>query len=132
MPHPCPHHCPPERGGQALAVAAILAGIGLAIAARPVVNAARDVLEVVAIVIAAISALAGLAAGVAIALWLRRQHATARLGVSRHTPVPWRGSQAVSAPRPRAIEAPRTTLAELERLAAEHGYDVIRQAQDDD
>ena len=131
MPHPCPHHCPPERGGQALAVAAILVGIGLAVAARPVVNAARDVLEVVAIVITAISALAGLAAGVAVAVWLHRQHARTRLAVPRHTPALRRGPQALSAPRPRAIEAPTATLADLERLRAEHGY-VIRQAQDDD
>jgi hypothetical protein len=37
----------------------------------------------------------------------------------------------VSAPHRLAIEAPRPSLADLKALAAEHGYDVVRQERED-
>jgi hypothetical protein len=61
MPHPCPHHCPPERG-RGLAVAAVVAVVVIAsAAARPVVHAAETVLEVAAITAGAVLGLAAVA-----------------------------------------------------------------------
>jgi hypothetical protein len=74
MPHPCPHHCPPERGRGAavLAALAVLAVI-VAATARPVVHAAEDVLEVAAITAAVL--VVGLVAVVVVWRARRRPHA---------------------------------------------------------
>ena len=48
-------------------------------------------------------------------------------GVSRHVLVARRVPGTLSASRRRAIEAPRPGLADIEALAAEHGYDLTCQ-----
>jgi hypothetical protein len=73
MPHPCPHHCPPERGGRGLAaLAAIIALVIAAAAARPAVRAAETALQVAAITIGAVLALAALGAVAWVAVAVRR------------------------------------------------------------
>jgi hypothetical protein len=73
MPHPCPHHCPPERGGRGLAaLTAIIALVIAAVAARPAVRAAETALEVAAITIGAVLALGAIAAVAWVAVAVRR------------------------------------------------------------
>jgi hypothetical protein len=62
---------------------------------------------------------------VLLARYAVRSHARIRRAVSSHAPVVLRLAERGS--EPRAIEAPRRSLAELEAIAAEHGYDMISQ-----
>jgi len=115
MPHPCPHHCPPERGSGLGIIIAIAVLIGVVAAIRTAMPAiehgAELVLEVVAITVASITGLA-LVGGIAyVALRARASHVTDRQAIPSHsrTPVAQRVSWRLSAPRHRAIEAPRTS-----------------------
>ena len=84
MPHPCPHHCPPERGGRGLAaLAAIIALVIAAAAARPAVRAAETALQVAAITIGAVLALAALGAVAWVAVAVRRHELERRQGLAR-------------------------------------------------
>jgi uncharacterized membrane protein YebE (DUF533 family) len=110
MPHPCPHHCPPERGGLgAILLVLAVVVIGAAIA-RPVARAAEVVLEVVLITAASLAGLAVIS-GVAYVAWrVRRWQAVNRQAIPRQGHAALRGAQAVSAPQRRAIEAPRAVI----------------------
>jgi hypothetical protein len=114
MPHPCPHHCPPERGSGLGIIIAIAVLIGVVAAIRTAMPAiehgAELVLEVLVITVASIAGLAAIGAASYVALRIRRSHATARQALASHTPAIQRGSQALSARRHRAIEAPRPPL----------------------
>lgn len=110
MPHPCPHHCPKSGGGGLAAVLAVVAVVIVAAAARPAVHAAEDVLEVVIVAVASVAGLAVVGAAVIAAVRVHRWHARNRLDVARHAPIAQRGSQALSAPRASALEAPRHVI----------------------
>ena len=103
MPHPCPHHCPPERGGPVVLV--VLAVIAAAVLARPVVHAAATVLEVAAVVVGVVLGLAAVAAVVVLAARTRR-HAR-ELSYKRVVPrvAASRPAETLSEPQTRAIEA---------------------------
>lgn len=120
-------HCPGCNGGGGAAALVVLALVVIAAAiARPVVHAAVDVLEVAAIVVTAAAVLAVLAGVAYVALRVRRSRAIGTTAVSFPAPVVRRSSRALSAPRRRAIEAPPPSLADLQDLAARHGYDLTR------
>lgn len=124
MPHPCPHHCPPEgaKGGLVLAAAGVAVVVIIARAAEHAARAAEhvavDVLEVAAISLGSAAAVGVLTAVTVLAVRsLRRSHRALAAGVT--------GAQPLSAPQRLAIEAPRSSLADVKALAAEHGYDVV-------
>lgn len=117
----CHAHCP--RGGGSGAVLVVLAVIVIAATARAVIHAAELVLEVA--VIAAASVL-GLAAVGGIALLVQRVHrsqARALRGISRPALAVQKPAETLSAPQRLAIEARRPSLADLQDLAAQHGYE---------
>ena len=62
------------------------------------------------IAVASLAAAAVLAVGAYVALRIHRSHATARQALASHTPAIERGSQALSARRRPAIEAPSAAL----------------------
>jgi hypothetical protein len=122
MPHQvCHAHCP--KGGGSGAVLVLLAVVVLAAIARPVVHAASVVLQVVLITAASVAGLAVIAGVTYGAVRVYRRQAMDRQAISRHA----RTAQALSARPVAAIEAPRPGLADLRVLAAQHGYEVIRQ-----
>jgi hypothetical protein len=130
----CHQHCP--RGGfpAGLAVLVVIAALCAAAArsAAPAIeSAARAAIEVIKIAAISAASLCGVA-GLGWLVHARQQahggRATARQDVSRHAPIAQRAPEALSAPPRAAIEAPRPALADLKAMAAEHGYDVIRQA----
>lgn len=132
MPHPCPHHCPPGRGQSTAAlVAFVVLAVIIAAAARAIVHAAELVLEVAAIAVTSAVVLAVFGGVAYIAVRARRSRPNGITPGSFPAPVARRGVQAVSAPRRRAIEAPRANLADLEDLAAEYGYDIVRRDRGD-
>lgn len=50
MPHPCPHHCPPEGGGgRGAAVLVVVLAVLAAAVAGPVIHAAEVALQIVLI-----------------------------------------------------------------------------------
>jgi hypothetical protein len=111
MPHPCPHHCPPERRGTGAVLLAVLAVIVIAIAraiARPVEHAAELGLEVAVIAVASVGGLAAIGGIAYAALRARDQHATDRQAIARHAPQALNAVQSRTARR--AIEAPRPAL----------------------
>jgi hypothetical protein len=103
VPHPCPHHCPPERGGGLAAVAAVIAVVIAVVAAKPVVHAAETVLEIAAITVGAVLGLAATTAvtwaAVAVCRRERERRAIAAPSVRALPPA-----------RPRAIEAARAPV----------------------
>jgi hypothetical protein len=111
------HWTPCDRGGGGgggAAALVVLAVIVIAAIARPVAQAAdavlrvlADALEVAAIVLASAAGLAVLAGMAYGALTVYRWHARNRQAMSRHAPAVLSRSQAIPAPRRRAIEAPR-------------------------
>jgi hypothetical protein len=125
MPHPCPHHCPPERGsglGIIIAIAVLLGVVAAIRTAMPAIeHGAELVLEVLVITVASITGLAAIGAAAYVALRVHRSQARTRQALASHTPAIQRGSQALSAPRARAIEAARPRLIQLhpERIKEE-------------
>lgn len=126
----CHAHCPKPGGGLA-AVLVVLAAIVIAATARAVVHAAEFVLEVAAIAVTSAVVLAVLGGVAVVAARARRNRANRVTRVSFPAPVLRLTAESISAPRRRAIEAPRPSLAELEALAAEHGYDIVRRDRGD-
>jgi hypothetical protein len=106
-----------------------MAAVILAAAARPVVHAAEVTAEVILIAAASVTALVAIGAAALLVRYALRCRAMARRAVSSHAPVILRAAEART--EPRAIEAPRRSLADLKALAAEHGYDVIRRDPQD-
>jgi hypothetical protein len=75
MPHPCPHHCPPEGGGIPWALLGVLALVALGAAvAGPVVHAAEIALQIVLITVGVLVGLAMVTAAAVIALKVRHHH----------------------------------------------------------
>jgi hypothetical protein len=109
MPHPCPHHCPPERGGRGLAVLAALALVVIgAAAARPVVHAAETVLEVAAITLGIVAGMAAAGAVTWLAVAARRRQAQARpLPAGQARAIAARTARELPPGQARAIEPPR-------------------------
>ena len=122
----CHAHCPDDSG-------ALLAVLGLALAVVLAVIIGQVVESLFVAIVAASSVLG--AAGIGLFAYLiRRDRWSAAESRELAAPrvvvrvIPKRTAQAISAPRG-AIEAPRPGLADIEALAAERGYDVIRQAR---
>jgi hypothetical protein len=130
MPLPCPHHCPKPRGGGVAAVLVVVVVLAAAAVARPVVHAAEDMLKVALIAVASVAGLGAIGAVAYAAMRARASHATTGQTIVRHTPAIESSAQALSTPQPLAIEAPRPDLAVLKAMAAEHGYDVVRQTRE--
>ena len=110
----CHAHCPKGSGhGVVLLVAAVLIIAAVAHSIAHAAEHAADVmLEVAMIAVASLAALAVVAVAAYVAVRVHRRHATARQAIPRQAPAIQRGSQAVSAPQRRAIEAPRAALDE--------------------
>jgi hypothetical protein len=108
MPHPCPHHCPPEGGGGIIAVAiGVLAVVFVAAAvARPVIHALEVALEIVVITVGGLASAALFTIVAMIAVRVRRRQLAARPPVRL---VSVRPVQAIPAAQPRAIGAARTS-----------------------
>jgi hypothetical protein len=105
MPHPCPHHCPPEGGsGLGAAAAAVVLVLIAAAVAGPVIHAAEIALQILVITAGCLAAAALVTVATVIAVRLRRRQLAARPPVRL---VSSRPAQSLPAPRP-AIEAPRT------------------------
>jgi hypothetical protein len=94
MPHPCPHHCPPERGGKAVLV--LLAVIAAAALARPAAQIAVTVLEVAAITVGVILGLTAVAAAITLAI-RRRASQTYALGPRAMRVIPPAQHRAITA-----------------------------------
>jgi hypothetical protein len=92
---------------------------------RPVVRAAEIALEVILIATASITGLVVIGRNRAPGALCRAQPCQNPSRRSSHAPVVLRLAERGS--EPRAIGAPRRSLAELEAIAAEHGYDMISQ-----
>ncbi len=112
MPHPCPHHCPPERGsGLAIVVAIVVLAVAAAAvrSAMPAIeHTAELAIEVLVITVASVIGLAAIGASAYVALRVRRSQATRRQALSGHSPVTLQAVRSRSARR--AIEAPRPPL----------------------
>lgn len=135
MPHPCPHHCPPEHGGKLALAVVVLVLIIAAAVARPAEHAAEETVRVAvdAAEIAGITLGAGIVLAVAVmtamAVRARRRDRvaiTCRVARQAGTGEP---AQAVSAPGRAAIEAPRQALADVKSAAARLGYEVVPRSQ---
>ena len=103
----CHAHCPPESGG-------ILAAIVVVVIAGAAVIVARIVAGLLPAIFAALATLTAASAGVMVYV-LRRESAWKRAAMPAAAPArtalpPARRSAAISAPRIRAIEAPRPPL----------------------
>jgi hypothetical protein len=123
----CHEHCP--KGGGSGALLVLLAVIVIAAIARPVVRAAEFMLEVALITAASFLGLAAIAVAAFAALRSRRRHAKDRHVIARRTPIVLRAAETRS--EPLAIEASQPSLADLEALAAEHGYHMTRLSGED-
>lgn len=117
MPHPCPHHCPPERGG--VAVLAVLAVIAAAVLARPVVHAAETVLEVAAITAGAVLGVAAAGAVVWAVVAARRRR-------GRPYPLAGRPVRSLPAAGVRPIEPPRPVYGTLDEHPGRTEMDSCR------
>jgi hypothetical protein len=106
--HPCPHHCPSERGsglGIIVAIATLVAaGAAVRAAARPLEHAAELGLDIAFITLGLLVALAAISAAAYVAHRAHRRH------VSDRRPIPAgtrRGALNPALGAPRAIEASR-------------------------
>jgi hypothetical protein len=134
----CHAHCPKGGGGGVLVILLIAAVAAIGTAARAAapaighaVRLAVDAVEIGLIAAASLAALA-LAGWVAsAAVRARASRAIDSQAVPQHALTVQRGAEAISAPQPLAIEAPKPGLADLKAMAAEHGYDIVRQASED-
>jgi uncharacterized membrane protein YebE (DUF533 family) len=106
----------------------LLAVTVIAAIAGPVVNAAIGVLEIAAITAASVTVLAAIGGIAYVALRAHNRQAVDHQTIASLTPARQQAAQTLSAPRRLAIEAPRPGLADLQALAAEHGYDIIRRS----
>jgi hypothetical protein len=108
--HPCPHHCPPERGsglGIVVAIAALVAaGAAVRAAARPLEHAAKLGLDIAFITLGIFVALAAVAAAAYMAHRAHRRHASDRRPIPTGTRRAALNCAQVAA-APRAIQAPR-------------------------
>lgn len=79
MPHPCPHHCPPEGGGGLVTAAGVLVLvlIGTAVA-RPVIHAGEVALDVLVITAGCLAAAGLMSVAAVLALRFRRRQLAAR------------------------------------------------------
>jgi hypothetical protein len=135
----CHAHCPKGGGGGVLVILLIAAIVAIATAARAAapaighaVRLAVDAVEIGLIAAASLTALALAGWMASAAMRARASRAIEQQALPRHALTVQRAAEAISAPQPLAIEAPKPALADLKAMAAEHGYDMVaRQASED-